>query len=170
MGVFGTTALPRHLSSPLEGLQLLWEALLPCRFPAVWRGVVSYLQYWQCQGCLELYCFRRSPRTGTTGEGESFRIWKPSGEGKVDLSQPKGQILWPTRTASGAGSWHFWHRGCSLPQQFSEGIVTRHQQLRLPCLDGNRFESSIKKVSEPSGLAWSLNSLCPWIDKGCCGL
>ena len=89
MGVLDTVVLPQHLSSPLKGLQLLWEALLPRHFLAARRGVISCLQYWQCKGCHKLCCFGGSLRTGTTVERQSFRIWGPGREGRVDLSRPK---------------------------------------------------------------------------------
>ena len=143
--------------------------LLPhCSF-AVLANVISSPWHWRkdCQG---LFHLRRSSKTGSARERQSSRIWQSGGKGRVDLSRPKNQILWPMRTADGVESWHFWRRGCLLPQHFVEGTVTKHRQLRLPYLGGNWFGNGNEKVSEPSKLIWSSNSLCPWINKGCYGL
>ena len=43
----------------------------------------------------------------------------------------------------------------------SGGSETTRLQLRLLCLDNNRFESGNERVLELSGLVWSSNSSCP---------
>ena len=91
--------------------------------------VVSWLQCWQCKDCFELSYFGKSPRISGAKEGQLFCIWKSNGEGKVDSSQPKGQILWPARIAGSAGSWGSLLRRLFLPQHSDEGIETKHWQL-----------------------------------------
>ena len=74
--VFSTGTLPQRLSSLLEGLQRLWEALLPCRCLATWKVIVSCLQHWQCKDCLELFCFEKSLKISRAEEKQSFCIWE----------------------------------------------------------------------------------------------
>ena len=103
MGALSTGALPRLLPSPSEGLQLL-ELLLSRLRPGVQVVAVSCLRCWQCKDCLERSLLGGSLRIGGAGVGQSFRILGLGGEGIGGSSSPKGQTLWPTRTAVGAES------------------------------------------------------------------
>ena len=74
MGVLDTRALLRCLSSPLKGLQSLWEASLPCHFLAAWRVITLCLRCWQYKDYQELFPLRGSFKTSSVGERQLFRI------------------------------------------------------------------------------------------------
>ena len=103
MGALSTGALSQLLPSLPKGLQLS-ELLLPRLHPDVRVVAVSCLRCWQCKGCLEQSLLGGSPRIGGAGVGQLFRILGLGGEEIGDSSSPKGQTLWPTRTADGAES------------------------------------------------------------------
>ena len=100
MGVFDTRALPWLPPSLSKSLQLS-ELLHLCHCPTARRDVGSYFRCWR-KDCHELYCFGGSPGNGATGEWQSFRIWGPGRERKVDSL--KGRRPWLVTTADGAAS------------------------------------------------------------------
>ena len=156
MRAFHTGILSWRLSSPLRGLLILWMLLPPHHFFAALVDVISYFWRWlkDCQG---LFHLGGSSKTGSARERQSSCIWGSAGEGRVELSQPKDQILWPMRTAGGAKSWRFWRGECLLPKHSVKSTVIKYRQLCSPCPGGNWFESGNKKVSEPSGFIWNLS-------------
>ena len=107
MGALGIRALSRPLPSPLKGLNSLWEALFPCCFLVARRVVASCLRYWQYKDCQGLFRLGRYSKTSSVGKRQSFHIWGPGGEGRVDSSRLKDQIIWLRRTIGGARSWRF---------------------------------------------------------------
>ena len=127
--------------------------------------IISYLRRWRkdCQG---LFCLGKSSKTSSAGKRQSFRIWRSGGKEKVDSSRPKDQIFWPTKTASGAGSWHFWYGGC-----FYNVMVTRPTNHIISTRDHSHdlltwfrhvtyeLHSDIKSSSIPASASWLYPSL-----------
>ena len=162
MEAFSTAAFLQRPSSPSEGLQSFWDALLPRLFPATQRVLVSGLRYWQCKDCLELYRFGCCSRIVGAGIGRIFHRWRLGGVATARLRcwGLRGSH-WIRKTTGGAWFWCSLLRKRFPPLHSAGDIETRHQQLRLLCLDNNRFGSGNKRVLGPSGLVWSLNSSCP---------
>ena len=84
---FDTRTLLYHFPSPPKDLlHPIWAFLLFCHWPAAWRVIISYFQYWR-RDYQELSCFEKSSRTCKAGEEQLFCIWRSDRKEKSDLSK-----------------------------------------------------------------------------------
>ena len=153
----------RHwcFSSHLWLIVPLWAFGLVCLLPGVPIALISCSQCWLYKDFWRLALFVSHSKNDRVEVKRRSHRW---GLDAGAMTQKSWNFLswhWSVNFADNEGFGHS-QLETHLPHpNFSEELVTRHLQLHLPCLGGNRFENSIERALGPNGLVGSSNSLYP---------